>query len=67
VGRDGQRPAGDLPQTAMEIFLRRGLDTRLTKSPAAKISFGEGRFASTITVIPGLRQVAHPGMTNEQS
>src|SRR5580698_5432048 len=26
VGRDGERSAGDLPQTAMEIFLQRGLD-----------------------------------------
>jgi hypothetical protein len=26
VGRDGATSAGDLPQTAMEIFLRRGLD-----------------------------------------
>src|ERR1700677_1327142 len=26
VGRDGSRSTADLPQTAMEIFLRRGLD-----------------------------------------
>jgi hypothetical protein len=31
-GRDGERSAGDLPQTATEIFLQRGLDRQISES-----------------------------------